>query len=137
MGGGRGGCKREVCVRAREVHRDEEGGIVGVVLSQDSVTTHLLVCVIIECSVSLALQFCLIIVTLGREAGEEEGERDGRRREKREKTEGKGRGKEGGRRGREGRKEGGRGNNREERKEGGKECGFLAPLVEIKTKVWN
>ena len=75
------------------------------VLSQDSVTTHLLVCVIIECSVSLALQFCLIIVTLGREAGEEEGGRDGRRGgEKREdRREGK-RGKAG----KEGREKGGR-----------------------------
>ena len=101
MGGGRGGCKWEVCVRGREVHRDEEGSIVGVVLSQDSVTTHLLVCVIIECSVSLALEFCLIIVTLGREAGEEEGERNGRRGEKREAKQGMKRREKGGRRGEE------------------------------------
>ena len=111
MGGGRGGCKWEVCVRGREVHRDEEGGIVGVVLSQDSVTTHLLVCVIIECSVSLALQFCLIIVTLGREAGEEEGEkredrREGKRGKAGKEAEREGR-KEGGRRGEGGEKEGG------------------------------
>ena len=42
-------------VGGREVHRDKEDNIVGVVVSEDSVTTHLLVCIIIECSVSLAL----------------------------------------------------------------------------------
>ena len=101
MGGGRGGCKREVCVGRREVHRDKEDNIVGVVVSQDSVTTHLLVCIIIKCSVSLALQFCLIIITLGTEAGEEEGGgRDGRREERRrrEKRREEGEEKRGGRR---------------------------------------